>query len=301
MKKFILVSCLLIMLSGCSDNTSMEEETTINRGVEQLPDTVNYTQVDANYEYPFFETKKTEPKVSNSLTDQEMQSLSSKKCGYGQGLRLDDKNRPFCALDFNNEFSKYDSFAIKENCGKEIYITFDEGYENGFTPQILDTLKEKGVKATFFVVDDYARRNPELVKRMVDEGHIIGNHSVHHYSMPTLDINTSRQEINQLHDYILEKFDYDMTLFRPPMGEFSEQSLAVTQSCGHKTVLWSFAYCDWDPSKQMEPSKALEKLTSNAHDGGVFLLHAVSSTNAEILGDFIDNLKQMGYEFPVLS
>jgi len=132
---------------------------------------------------------------------------------------------------------------------------------------------------------------------MIDEGHTIGNHSVHHYSMPTLDINTCRKEITEEHDYIKEKFNYEMYLFRPPMGEFSEQSLAITQSCGYKTVLWSYAYADWNPDRQMEPSKALSKITEAVHPGAIYLLHSVSKTNCEILGEFIDNVKALGYEF----
>ncbi len=238
------------------------------------------------------------PQKKPVMSDEEISKLNTKKCGFGQGLRLDEKNRPYCSLDFNNEFGKYDAFAIEED-DDTIYLTFDQGYENGYTTLILDTLKQKNIKATFFVLDDYVKRNPELVGRMIEEGHTVGNHSVHHYSMPTLDINMAKKEINELHDYILEEYGYEMTLFRPPMGEFSEQTLAVTQSCSYKTVMWSYAYADWDPNKQLSYDKALEKVSNAAHPGCIYLLHSVSKTNCEILPEFIDIMIEKGYTFSI--
>lgn len=216
--------------------------------------------------------------------------------GYGQGLETDGKNRPTGALDFNAKYGKYDADAIDEK-GKKIRLTFDQGYENGYTEKILDTLKEKKVKAVFFLVQDYAERNPEIVKRMIKEGHIIGNHSVTHRSMPTLSPEEMQEEINGLNSYLKEKFGVEPELFRPPMGEYSELSLAVTKQCGCRTMLWSFAYADWDVDDQPEPSAALERLTGAAHEGAIYLLHSVSSTNAEILGDFIDSAREKGFEF----
>lgn len=223
-------------------------------------------------------------------------SLSTEKHGYGQGVQLDDKNRPMGALDFNSAYGKYNAKAITEDKGK-IYLTFDQGYENGYTAQILDTLKEKKVKATFFVLQDYAEKNPELVKRMIDEGHTVGNHSVSHYSMPSLSEQECRDEIEGLHKYIKDEFGYEMTEFRPPMGEFSELSLAVTQDCGYETVLWSYAYADWDVNNQPSEEEAFGKLTGAVHDGAIYLLHSVSSTNTEVLPDFIDAVREKGFEF----
>lgn len=227
----------------------------------------------------------------------EIDTLDRTKVGYGQGVIKDDKNRPVGATDFNARYGNFDAFALKENEEKTIYLTFDQGYENGYTEKILDTLKEKNVKATFFVVGDYVKRNEELVRRMIDEGHTIGNHSMSHYSMPTLSLAQCQDEITSLHDYVRDKFQYEMTLFRPPMGEFSEWSLGVTKECGYETMLWSFAYYDWVTDDQPEPSQALDKLVSAAHDGAVYLLHSVSSTNAQILGDFIDEMREKGYKF----
>lgn len=227
-------------------------------------------------------------------------ALSTEKHGYGQGVQLDDKNRPTGALDFNANYGKYGATALRED-KKNILLTFDQGYENGYTAQILDTLKEKKVKAVFFLLQDYAERNPELVQRMIDEGHIVGNHSVSHYSMPDLSVEECRQEIEGLQEYMKQNFGVTMKLFRPPMGEFSEQSLSVTKDCGLSTMLWSFAYADWDVNAQPNPAQAKEKLIGAAHEGAVYLLHSVSQTNAEVLGEVIDGIRDEGFEFEKLK
>ncbi|SHI22960.1 peptidoglycan-N-acetylmuramic acid deacetylase [Sporobacter termitidis DSM 10068] len=230
----------------------------------------------------------------------ELERLDNTKKGWGQGKQVDDVNRPVSCTEFQNKYGKYDAIFIKDNA-KQIYLTFDEGYENGYTSKILDVLKEKNVTAVFFVTYDYAKRNPELVQRMIGEGHVVGNHSYTHPSMPTLSLAKASDEITALHNYVKENFNYTMTLFRPPMGEFSERTLALTQSLGYKSVFWSFAYVDWDTSKQMGSDKAYTKVVGGLHNGAVYLLHAVSKDNAEILGSFIDEAGKKGYVFAKLS
>lgn len=215
--------------------------------------------------------------------------------GYGQGKEVDENNRPTGAEMFNNEFCKYGCYAMLDE-DKEIHLTFDQGYENGYTAPILDTLKEKNVKAVFFLTGDYAERNADLVRRMIDEGHIIGNHGMKHASLPKLSVEDAKQEIMSLHDFVKDKYNYEMTYFRPPCGEYSEQSMAVCNELGYKTLLWSFAYPDWDVNNQPDPSSAFDRVTGAAHGGGIYLLHSVSATNAEILPRVIDNLKEQGYE-----
>ncbi|MBQ8176829.1 MAG: polysaccharide deacetylase family protein [Oscillospiraceae bacterium] len=222
------------------------------------------------------------------------QGLDRTSHGYGQGTEVDADNRPTGAEMFNNEMGQYGCYAMLENNG-EIYLTFDQGYENGYTEPILDTLKEKNVKAVFFLTGDYAERNEKLVRRMLDEGHIIGNHGMKHASLPTLTDEQVKTEIMSLHDFVKEKYNYEMTLFRPPCGEYSEQSMAVCNELGYKTLLWSFAYPDWDVNNQPDPTAAYDKVTKAAHGGEIMLLHSVSSTNAEILGKVIDSLKEQGY------
>lgn len=231
------------------------------------------------------------------MAERDYSALDAEAHGYGQGVRFDELNRPKGAVEFNNSYSQYNATAINNTEEKVITLTFDQGYENGFTPMILDTLKEKGVSAIFFVVGDYAERQPELVERMRDEGHVIGSHSVHHYSMPELSPAEAKDEIMGLHDYVLTHFGVQMSLFRPPKGEYSERSLCTTSDLGYKTVLWSFAYADWDTKNQPDRQASLDKLIERAHPGAIYLLHSVSETNANILGDFIDEMLAQGYSF----
>ena len=237
----------------------------------------------------------------NSLQPDDIRSLDNTCIGYGQGRDTDDKNRPLGALDFNGHYGKYGAYALAEEPGnrKVICLTFDQGYENGYTAKILDTLKEKNVRAVFFITGDYALREHELVQRMIDEGHVIGNHGMKHSSLPSLDYEGAVNEITSLHDYVRDNYGYEMKLFRPPCGEYSEQKLALAQSLGYRTLFWSFAYCDWDVNKQPDRKAALERTSGAVHCGAVYLLHSVSETNCSILPELIDRLRNEGYEFSV--
>ena len=274
MKKTIAALLAVAALTGCAD-----------RPVDR-PDIPQQTQT--------AQTARHERQAD--AKKQDVSRLSREKIGFGCGVQKDEKNRTTGALDFNSRYGQFNAKAINTD-DKKITLTFDQGYENGYTAKILDTLKEKHVKAVFFLLKDYAEKNPELVKRMIAEGHTIGNHSVHHYSMPTLDDKTCESEITDMHKYIKDNFGCEMTLFRPPMGEFSEASLAVTDSCGYKTVMWSFAYADWDTQKQPDPAASEKKLVDAAHEGAIYLLHSVSKTNADILGSVIDGIRAKGFEF----
>ncbi|MGN0621186.1 MAG: polysaccharide deacetylase family protein [Porcipelethomonas sp.] len=241
-----------------------------------------------------FITAVTAAVLSAAMPDLSAKALSTSKCGYGQGRETDEKNCPLGASDFDSVYGKYGSYALtpEEN---RIILTFDQGYENGYTEPILDTLKEKNVKAIFFLTGDYAKKEDELVKRMIDEGHILGNHGMTHASMPDLSQEELREEVMSLHEYVLDKYGYEMQYLRPPCGEFSEQSLALTNELGYKTLMWSFAYVDWKTDEQPDPETALEKIVSSGHSGGIYLLHSVSSTNAAVLGDAIDELREKGF------
>lgn len=222
--------------------------------------------------------------------------LDNTKQGWGQGKNKNNNNQPVDAIKFQEKYGKYNTFFIRDLDKKNIYLTFDEGYENGYTGPILDILKQKNVSAVFFVTMSYVKDNPDLINRMINEGHIVGNHSVKHKSFPTISTQEGREEVEGLHSYVKENYNYDMSLFRFPCGEFSERSLALLDKLGYKSVFWSFAYADWDPNKQMSTEEAKEKILSSAHSGAIYLLHAVSKTNTEVLGDVIDQLRQQGYE-----
>jgi peptidoglycan-N-acetylmuramic acid deacetylase len=220
-------------------------------------------------------------------------SFNVSALGYGQGKQKDNENRPIGALDFNSQYSKYDSYAINENDDR-IILTFDQGYENGYTTQILDTLKEKNVKAIFFLTGDYAKKETDLVERMIAEGHIIGNHGMEHNSLATCNV---EKEIMPLHNFISEKYGIEMNFLRPPCGEYSEDSLKQTSELGYTTLFWSFAHVDWLVDKQPDPRKALANLIENLHQGEILLLHSVSKTNTEILPEFIDTARAKGFNF----
>ena len=223
------------------------------------------------------------------------ESIDNTKIAYGMGVEVDSENRPLGAIQAQQQYGDMGGLFIGDSTAKRLWLTFDEGYENGCTAGILDTLKEKNVKAVFFVTRDYCERNPELVKRMIAEGHTVGNHTWSHPSLPDCSPDELYSELSLLHEYVKDHFGYEMYVMRPPMGEFSERVLACAKELGYTTVLWSFAYPDWDVNNQPDPQQAYDKITGKTHNGAVYLLHAVSETNASILGDVIDYWKNEGY------
>lgn len=219
--------------------------------------------------------------------------IDSEKICWGLGKEHDELNRP---LDAVNAEKKYKALGGRFlTTGKNICLTFDEGYENGYTAKILDVLKEKNVKAVFFVTYDYCKCSPDLVRRMIDEGHIVGNHSTTHPSFPDISSEEIKKEVMTIHDYVKENFDYEMKLFRFPKGEFSPKALKELSDLGYESLFWSFGYMDWDVNSQPDKAEAYAKITDSTHSG-IYLLHAVSSTNSEIIGSVIDYWREKGYE-----
>ena len=197
----------------------------------------------------------------------------------------------------------YGGYCLGDTNRQVIYLTFDEGYENGYTAKILDVLKSHDVKAMFFVTLPYVNQNPDLIKRMYDEGHYVCNHTDHHLSMPSVandeaKFNTELTSVSEAYEKITgSKMP---PFFRPPMGHYSQRSLAMTKALGYRTIFWSFAYCDWKPEAQPDPAHAKKLMLDGLHNGAIYLLHAVSKTNAEVLGDFITGAREMGYTFELL-
>ena len=226
--------------------------------------------------------------------------LSNKKIGWGI-KRAENHEQPDLGSSNLKLLQKYDGIAMGNKEDKYVYLTFDNGYEAGYTSKILDVLKENNVKAAFFITAHYLNTAPDLVKRMIDEGHIVGNHTVNHYSMPDITDEKIKEEVMNLHAALYEKFGYEMEYIRPPKGEFSERTLSVCRSLGYKTIMWSFAYDDWDTKKQGKQEYAKEKISKNLHNGEIILLHATSSDNCEILSDSIKEIKKQGYEFKNLN
>ena len=227
-------------------------------------------------------------------------SLSDTKIGWGI-KRGQNHEQPDLGAKNKALIEKYNGIAMGNSNSKNVYLTFDNGYEAGYTAKILDVLKENNVKATFFITAHYVNSAPELVQRMIDEGHTIGNHTVNHCSMPDIDDNKIREEVMNLHTAIYEKTGYEMKYIRPPKGEYSERTLNICKNLGYTTVMWSFAYDDWDENKQGREDYGKQKILDNIHPGAVILLHGTSKDNSNILDYCIKEIKNMGYEFKSLD
>lgn len=203
---------------------------------------------------------------------------------------------------FKEIVDKHGAIFLGDTSRKELFLTFDNGYENGFTASILDTLKAKQVPAIFFVTGHYVKDQPELVKRMVAEGHLVGNHSWNHPDMTTITDAKMKEELDRVKQATTqltgtEKMDY----LRPPRGIFSDRTLRVTRDLGYTNVFWSIAYKDWDVNAQRGSAYAYQKVVAQLHPGAVILLHSISKDNTEALGSIIDEARRQGYEFKSLD
>lgn len=198
-----------------------------------------------------------------------------------------------------SQLSKYDAAYIGDTTQKVLYLTFDAGYENGCTAQILDVLKKHNVPAAFFLVGNYLEKNPDLVRRMVEEGHIVANHTMHHPDMSKLsDKAAFSKELTDLETLFFHITGKEMPkYYRPPQGIYSEENLKMAQELGYKTVFWSLAYVDWNNDSQPTAQQAFDKLLPRTHNGAVILLHSTSKTNAEILDELLTKWEEQGYTF----
>ena len=219
------------------------------------------------------------------------------------GLSFRQEGAPPIGNAGKDQLRQYQAAYIGNVGEKVLYLTFDAGYENGCTAKILDTLKEKQVPAAFFLVGNYIRQSPDLVRRMVAEGHTVGNHTMHHYDMSRLsDKAAFSKELTDLEALYKETVGQELPKFyRPPQGIYSEENLKMAQELGYKTLFWSLAYVDWNNDAQPTREAAFAKLLPRTHNGAVVLLHSTSKTNAEILGELIDKWKEAGYRFGTLE
>ena len=201
------------------------------------------------------------------------------------------------------QLRQYDAAYLGDTREKVLYLTFDAGYENGCTEQVLDTLKKHQVRAAFFLVGNYIERNADLVRRMVEEGHIVGNHTMHHYDMSKLSQKeTFSKELTDLEELFRQTTGKELPKFyRPPQGVYSQENLKMAKELGYKTVFWSLAYVDWLNDKQPTREEAFRKLLPRTHNGAVVLLHSTSKTNAEILDDLLTQWENLGYRFGTLE
>ena len=215
------------------------------------------------------------------------------------GLSFRQEGQPPVGNAGIDQLMRYDAAYIGDTGEKVLYLTFDAGYENGNTAKILDVLKEQQVPAAFFLVGNYIEKNADLVRRMVSEGHTVGNHTMHHYDMSKIaDKASFSKELTELESLYKDTTGQDMPkYYRPPQGTYSEDNLAMAQELGYKTVFWSLAYVDWNNDDQPTREEALSKLLPRTHNGAVVLLHSTSATNAEILQELLTKWKAEGYRF----
>ncbi len=201
------------------------------------------------------------------------------------------------------ELQKYDAYFCAQGDEKVIYLTFDCGYENGNTEPILDALKKHNAPATFFVVGHFLESAPEIVKRMVEDGHTVGNHTYHHPDMSQISDKTSfRKEMDDTASLFVETTGTDMAMYyRPPQGKYSTTNLQMAKELGYSTFFWSLAYVDWNQDSQPSHDEAFDKLTKRIHPGAIVLLHSTSKTNGEIMDELLTKWEEMGYTFRPLS
>lgn len=239
---------------------------------------------------------------------------------YGEEVLVDDGARAFpeaenWGLGFGKsgakptgnasigEMKKYDAYYMAEGDDKILYLTFDCGYENGNTEPILDALQEHGVRATFFVVGHFLESAPDIVKRMVEDGHTVGNHTYHHPDMSKIsDQDSFRKEMEETSALFREITGTDMAMYyRPPQGKYSTENLQMAKEMGYTTFFWSLAYVDWNQDSQPSHEEALDKLTKRVHPGAIVLLHSTSKTNGEIMDELLTKWEEMGYTFRTLK
>ena len=219
------------------------------------------------------------------------------------GLSFRTEGQPPVGPANSAVLSRYDAVYLGNTSEKVLYLTFDAGYENGCTAQILDILQKHQVPAAFFLVGNYMEQNADLVRRMVSEGHTVGNHTMHHPDMSKIADKAAFQK--ELED--LEKLYFDITgqqmpkFYRPPQGLYSEENLQMAKELGYKTVFWSLAYVDWNNDSQPTADYAFSKLLPRTHPGAVVLLHSTSKTNTQILDELLTQWKDMGYRFGTLE
>ena len=237
--------------------------------------------------------------VSSLFSQKTSEQIIAASADGNWGLSFQTEGKPPVANATADQLKQYNAYYADITDEKVLYLTFDAGYENGNTPKILDALQKHQVPATFFVVGNYLETSPDLVQRMVREGHIVANHTYHHPDMSKIsDPAAFQKELTDLEVLYRHITGSEMKKFyRPPQGKYSEKNLQMAKDAGYSTFFWSLAYVDWYQDKQPTKEEAFKKLLGRIHPGAIVLLHSTSSTNAEILDELLTKWKEMGYTF----
>ncbi len=312
MLPFVLAVCLL---TGCKGSTaqeteSMEPEDTqveagtlpseVASGEGVLDDKKAVLPPEPSAEEETEAEEKEEPAEEKKTPPEGWElTLASEDWGLGFGEPGTQPTGNASAEDL----AWYDAYFIGDDSEKVIYLTFDCGYENGNTAPILDALKKHDAKGTFFVVGHFLESAPDMVKRMVEEGHTVGNHTYHHLDMSAIsDMETFQKEMDDVADKFKEITGEELSpYYRPPQGKCNADNLKKAQELGYCTIFWSLAHVDWNQDKQPGREESIEKLTSRIHPGAVVLLHNTSKTNGEIMDELLTKWEEMGYKFRPLS
>lgn len=293
-KKYIIILILVVVLALCFDFIFTQmDNSAVNSNLSDLGGV--YSASSSNVDYSTELTGRLTEDTSDNTTQQSVFPYGEKRC-WGI-LRQPDNKTPKADPGADEVLKKYGGMYVADVSKKEIYLTFDEGYENGYTAKILDTLRDNNVKAAFFITGPYLNEHQDLVRRMVEEGHTVGNHTIHHPSLPEKSDSEIEEEVLGLERAFTEKFGAKMKFLRPPKGEYSERSLSITNKLGYCNVFWSFAYDDWHRDKIRGPEYAYKMVMKNLHNGEIMLLHAVSKDNADALDMIIKGAIQNGYAF----
>lgn len=227
-------------------------------------------------------------------------SLSTEVIAWGF-RRGENNQQPTLDAKAVKIVEQFDGYTMGNKDKKCVYLTFDAGYEAGYTENILKTLKENDIEATFFITAHYLNTAEELVLEMIKNGNDVGNHTVNHKCIANLTDEQIKEEVMKLHNAVFEKTGYEMKYFRPPKGEFSEKSLGTIKQLGYTNVMWSSAYDDWDKNKQGRTEYGKKKILDNLHNGAIILLHSTSEDNMNLLDDLIKEIKNRGYEIKSLD
>lgn len=245
------------------------------------------------------ESQRQLPETTVAAEPMAEKTFSSKKIAHSYGVA---KNGVANEISVNAQkyfdTNNFDAFCLDTKSEEKVlYLTFDCGYENGYTSKILDVLKKKNVNAAFFCTLPQVKENPDLIKRMISEGHIVGNHSATHPSFAEISTEQMTEEVKKMERYLQTEFNYSEPYFRFPKGEYSDLALNQLNSLGYTCVFWSLAYADWDLKSQKGKDYAFDTVVSRLHSGAVILLHSVSPDNANALSDIIDEARNQGYKF----
>ena len=300
MKKIAFMISLALLLCSCSRDVSNSDIEITPTPEPTITVTPSPTPAETPVTTPVSTPKPTSKPIPTYQGNDPLGNLDN--TGSGWGFVKIKGSKPNISKKIQDIFTKYDAYCMSPSDDKVLYLTFDEGYENGYTSQILDTLKKCDVPAAFFVTGSYFDRQPALIDRMVNEGHIVGNHTENHKNLHKLaDPEKIRQEFSELDDKYYQKYGQHMKYMRPPEGEYSERVLAVAQDAGYQTMFWSFAYKDWEQNNVRGSQYAFDSVTPYLHSGCIILLHAVSADNADALEDIINYAKEHGYVFKSLD